>query len=159
MTVSYRSFNECCVEIQNSTREYIGHCEVFEYDTNCIEVALIHAKVIGILIYGEPSSYYKNVVVGKPVMYLRHINVLKEHRRQGIATSLIEQTLIRLQNLGLFVEIKMPREGEPDIYRLIKGLNRVKELSPYSLEKETYLRYIIEHACNGARGDKKTVSP
>lgn len=158
MTVTYLPFENCSKAVQASANAYVITCFYGNYDANNITVAAINEKVVGILVYGEPSNYYKSIA-GNASVYLLHLKVNEEYRRKGIATSLVNETLMRLVNLNLFVEVKMPKEGIPDICRFIKSLKNVKELLPYSLEKETYMRYIIKHASDGVGGGGKAANP
>ena len=158
MTVTYLPYINCSSGVQASAKNYVSSCFFGEYDPKNITVAAIQQKVVGILVYAEPTAYYKNIV-GRPSVYLLHVKVDEEHRRKGIAASLINETLGRLQNLALFVEVVMPKEGTPDICHFIKRLDKVKELRSYSLEKVTYMRYIIENARDGIRGSGKAANP
>lgn len=158
MTVIYLPFNDCSKELQASACSYVNTCLFGTYDTKNITVASIHQKVVGILVYGEPTRYYKSIA-GERSVYLLHIKVNEECRRQGIATSLVKETLQRLNSLNLFIEVKLPKEGTSEMCAFIGSLKNVRPLQSYCLEKETYMRYIVENESDDTRGGGKAASP
>lgn len=135
-------YSQCASALQQEASDYATKRVLASYESKNMMVAHVNGKLVGILIYKEPTEYYQRAAK-RPSVYLVRIEVEKEYQRKNIATMLVRETLLKLQGLSIFIEVKVPKEGTPDICRFVNSLGNVEVLPHISVERETFLRYII----------------